>query len=357
MSQDLVPQNFGQLSSLVTPDMLDEADEFGASIVGGFAILGYRGKVWRLRYRGEEQNLINTETKDPLSSVEVVMVRAAPVLSKLYYAKGYVEGSSEAPDCWSSNGQTPDASVQAPVCESCVACPMNAFGSRITEAGKKGKACSDSKRVAIVPLEDIDNEVYGGPMLTRVPAASLQELKLFSDKMKSLGYPIFAVGVRIRFDINEPYPKLTFSAIRPLTDDEMQKVLALRDDPRTARILNETVEAIERAAAPVEEEESAFEQPPAKPAPAPQPAPVAPKAAPARPVAATATKPATTLAAAPKPAPAKPAPRLGGIAAAVANPTVAAKSAPKPVPQQVEENAPSTIDADLDAELEALLKS
>ena len=342
MAQDLaniLPKNFG-VASAVFADVAG-GDELGAGITGGFAVLGYRGKVWRLKHRGEEVNCINPETGDALGSVEMVIVRAAATLSKVFYQGGFVDGSNSAPDCWSSNALVPDPGVLAPQCESCLLCPQNKFGARITESGKESKACSDTKRVAVVPLDDLENESYGGPMLLRIPAASLTELKGYSDKMKQFGFKYFQIGTRIRFDLDVAYPKLLFQAMRALDDDEAVRVVALRDDPRTIRILNEITEHVE----PIQTDEQAlagaFEQPPAPKAPAAAPRPALRPVVAARP-AAVAPKPVAVapkpVAVAPKPvahpggiaaAVAKPVARPGGIAAAVAKPT------PRPVPKPV----------------------
>ncbi len=355
MAQDLtIPQNFGAPSTVFSANDLAEADELGAGVTGGFSVLGCRGKVWRLKHRGEETPLVN-EQGDPVSSVELVIIKSAPTICKTYYANGYSPDSNVAPDCWSTNGQAPDVDVEAPVSATCSACAFNQFGSRITESGNKGKACSDAKRLAVVPLLDIPNEVYSGPMLLRVPAASLGDMKTYADKMKSLGHPYFAIGTRIKFDMNEAYPKFLFGAIRPLTDDEALLVKELRDDPRVSRILNESIElALAPRQSHEERVDSAFEQPPA-PAPAPVARPVAAQVATGAPRPTTAARPAPTptqgvrpapsaLAggAAPKPAPVqtRPAPRPGGIAAAVARPV---QPAAKPVAQQpLEEEAPPT---------------
>ena len=342
MAQDLaniLPKNFG-VASAVFADVAG-GDELGAGITGGFAVLGYRGKVWRLKHRGEEVNCINPETGDALGSVEMVIVRAAATLSKVFYQGGFVDGSNSAPDCWSSNALVPDPGVLAPQCESCLLCPQNKFGARITESGKESKACSDTKRVAVVPLDDLENESYGGPMLLRIPAASLTELKGYSDKMKQFGFKYFQIGTRIRFDLDVAYPKLLFQAMRALDDDEAVRVVALRDDPRTIRILNEITEHVEPAQTDEQVLAGAFEQPPAPKAPAAAPRPALRPVVAARP-AAVAPKPVAVapkpVAVAPKPvahpggiaaAVAKPVARPGGIAAAVAKPTP--RPASKPV--------------------------
>jgi hypothetical protein len=275
MSNEMVPSNFGPVSAKFRN--VEKDNELEAGIKSGFGLIGYRGKVWSIRYRGEERPLMREDGDGPRGSIEVVLLKAAGNLSKIFYENGYIEGSNAAPDCSSANGLTPDAGVPNKKASSCATCPMNAWGSRVTPAGKQGKACSDSKRIAVAPLNDINNEVYGGPMLLRVPAASLNDLAHYGTKMKGLGYPYYGIATRISFDPKESYPKFVFQGIRPLTDDEAVVVLKLRDDPTVSRVLSE-VETEVRGEAPQASMESAFEQPPAPVAPAPVPVAPAPVA-------------------------------------------------------------------------------
>lgn len=271
MSNIVIPNNFGTVSTRFANQKME--DDLSAGVSTGFGIISYRGKVWRTKFRGEETSLMREDGDGPRSSIEVVILKAANHLSKIYYKDGYKDGSTESPDCFSTNGVTPDINSKAKQANTCANCPMGAWGSRITPAGKPGKACSDSKRAVVVPLADMDNEVFGGPMLLRIPAASLQDLAQYGQKMAALGYQYYTIGTRISFDTNEAFPKFVFGAIRPLTDAEADRVLALRDDPRVARILSE---AEVTSDAPVAAPASVFEQPaPAPKIAAPKPAPVA----------------------------------------------------------------------------------
>jgi hypothetical protein len=255
MSNVMIPSNFGAVSTRFANQKVE--DDLSAGVSAGFGIISYRGKVWRTKFRGEETSLMREDGDGPRASIEVIILKAANHLSKIFYKDGYKEGSTESPDCFSTNGLTPDINSKAKQANTCANCPMNAWGSRITPAGKPGKACSDSKRAVVVPLGDMDNEVFGGPMLLRIPAASLQDLAQYGQKMGALGYPYYAIGTRISFDVKEAFPKFVFNAIRPLTDEEADRVIELRDDPRVGRILSEAEVSVEAAPA-----EPAFEQQP-----------------------------------------------------------------------------------------------
>lgn len=287
MSTELaLPQGFGAVSSIFAGQQASN-DELGNGVNSSYGIVGYRGKVWSIKFGGKETQLMRDDGDGPRGSIEVVILKAASPISKIYYAGGYQDGSNAPPDCWSTNGVTPDASAANKQCGTCAACPMNAWGSRVTEAGKQGKACSDSRRIAIVPVNDMANEMFGGPMLLRVPAASLKDLKAYGELLNSYHYPYYACATRISFDPAEAFPKFVFKAMRPLTDVEAKQVLGLREDRRVANILNEATDLAPRQEAPALPA-SPFEEPVApKAAPAPAAAPTAapkaaaPKAAPA----------------------------------------------------------------------------
>lgn len=295
-----------------------EADDLSAGVSGGFAVMSFRGSRWKIKYQGEEHPILNSDG-DPVASLEAVILKANPHITKNYYEQGYTEGAAEAPDCFSLDGITPDAGVENPQSQTCARCPKNVFGSRITPAGKKAKACQDNRRLAIVPAADLENDTFGGPMLLRIPAASLAELALMGKNLKARGFPYNAVTVRIGFDMDVSYPKLTFRPVRPLTDDEAVQVRALLSDDKLERILAEAVELRDDAPAEAEvPKDDLFEQPPAaaaKPAPAATKAKAAASAAAkpaaAAPVAAKAPKPAAAAKPAAKPAPVAAAPAAG----------------------------------------------
>jgi hypothetical protein len=283
-----------------------------AGVRSPYAIIGYKGKVWTVRYNGETRQVLR-ETQpgmppEPEAFLDVVIVDASPMLSKTFYASGYVEGSTEAPDCSSINGITPDAGVKAKQAETCALCPQNVWGSSTNEStGKKGKACSDGRRIAVVPIRDITNESFGGPMMLRIPPASLQAGQQYASKLAPLGVDTHMVATRISFDVKEAYPSFVFTAIRVLTPDEFATVLKMRETSETKAILyNSTAGADVPALPPPDNgraDVSAVQgiAPPVAPPAAAAPLPGATPTPPAPP-------PAPPAAAAPAPAPTPPAP-------------------------------------------------
>lgn len=216
-----------------------ENNDLSEGVAQSFGVVSFKGKVWRVKYKGEEKIVKHPETGDPMSSLIAVVVKSSPQISKIYYPGSYVEGSDDAPDCFSIDGVRPDPgspNVQAPTC---AACPKNVWGSKITEQGNKTKACADSRRMAIVPYPDLRNENFGGPLLLRVPPASLQELDTYGKQLQRMGVPYQAVITKITFDHELAYPKLKFEAIKGLSADEAKTVLELMNGDVVTRMLAE----------------------------------------------------------------------------------------------------------------------
>jgi hypothetical protein len=209
---ELTHKKFGAVASAFGPSSRGN-DELSSGIQGGFSVVSIRGKAWRIKYQGEERVLMRDDGDGPRSSMEVVLIKASNNIAKIFYEHGYEEGSSSPPDCWSTDGQKPDAAAPKKQCATCAGCPHNAFGSA---PNGKGKACQDSKRVAIVPAANVDNDVFGGPMLLRVPPASLKELRSYADKLNALGYDYWTVVTRLSLDVDTEYPRIIFNAVKQM---------------------------------------------------------------------------------------------------------------------------------------------
>lgn len=250
MSNLVIPPQFQNAQALAALDPTwDQKSEFSAGIRRGFAVISVRGKVWRVVHQGVSRPVTRPGTNEPASSLEVILVAATAGLSKVYYSGNYVEGSDDPPTCFSHDGIKPDRSVAEPQASMCALCPLNAWGSKVTEQGKQTKACADSKRLAILPaggeslpeaerINVLMNEAFGGPMLLRVPAASMSELAGYDGDMGQMGFKLHAVVTRMTFDIDAAYPKIKFEPVRPLSVAEFQEVLFWRESAQVKDMLN-----------------------------------------------------------------------------------------------------------------------
>jgi hypothetical protein len=317
-------------------------DDLGAGVQGGFAIISYRGKNWRIKHQGSEVPVLRNDGDGPADNIEVVIVKAAENLSKIWYEKQYTPGSTTPPDCFSTNGITPDPASPKLQNNMCKPCRWNQFG---TANNGKGKACMDSKRLAVVPAGDLHNEIHGGPMLLRVPATSLTPLKQYGINLDAYGIKSACmVATRISFNPEKEHPEFVFRPIRALNDEEAKVVMQLRESDQVDRIINVAVDEMVNHEPEVKQpepepkkEEHFFEQPETLKAPQKAHASQIREKAPERPV----LKSVQSTPQAPKPAPRAP--------------QEAKKPAPAPAPLEQEESVPQGFDDALDDELEALL--
>lgn len=213
-----------------------------SGVNSSYPIISYKGKVWHVNEGDNSVLVADEESGDPKASIEVVLLKANSKLSKIYYEAGYEEGSTAKPNCYSNDSVTPALDAQEPQHATCGGCPHNAWGSRITDAGGKGKACGDSRRVAVAPIGELDR-----PMLLRIPAASLKELTEYGKGLDKRNAPYSAVVTKVGFDHEVAYPKLTFKALRWLDEAEVDAVAAL-----DAQLL-ENICALNIASAPAPE--------------------------------------------------------------------------------------------------------
>lgn len=247
---------------------------------GGFTVMSIKSKVFHIT-RGDEKTLVTKPGEvDPAASIEVVLLNANPNPSRVYYSGGYTEGADNKPDCYSNNGKTPEADAQDPQSANCATCVHAQYGSKISEAGKKGWACSNSRRMAIATPDNLDD-----PMLIRVPGASLKPLAAYARELDGHGYQFNEVITKIGFDYSVAYPALTFKAVGLVDPDMLADVIKRASSDVVSQIIGtmamanrdeapaESVAALPKKAAakPVEPVEPAVKVAAAKPKPKPAP--------------------------------------------------------------------------------------
>lgn len=201
---------------------LDDATKalMGGGGGGGVKRISIKGGVWRMMVNGKEI------AKNEDRSMNVVIAAAAPKVSRTFYLKQYSEGGDvTAPDCWSADGETPDAKAANPQAKRCVDCPQNVKGSGQGDS----RACRYSQRLAVLLANDLKGDLF---QLT-LPAASIfgegapgkWPLQTYAKMIGSKGIPITAVVTEMRFDTDSATPKLTFKPVRVLESAEHQAVI------------------------------------------------------------------------------------------------------------------------------------
>lgn len=215
----------------------DLTDKLAGSGGGGRRI-SIRGSAFREIVNGKEVRV--TEER----SLNVVLINAAPI-SRMYYGGEYdADAAAVPPTCWSSDTETPDPKVPVEQRQSdrCTDCPMNIKGS-----GKgDSRACRYQQRVAVMLEGEIDKkEVYQ----LQLPATSVfgdgskdaMPLQAYGRYLKAHNTHVISIVTKMRFDIDASVPTLTFSAVRPLTQEEVDVCVEMRDSPAAINAITLTV--------------------------------------------------------------------------------------------------------------------
>ncbi len=94
--------------------------------------------------------------KPPLRVVLVGVAQANA--QRQFYIKSYdPNAEATAPDCWSNDGNKPDASIKAPQGKTCETCPQNVKGS----GSGNTRACRFERRVAVILPDEVGGNNHG----------------------------------------------------------------------------------------------------------------------------------------------------------------------------------------------------
>jgi hypothetical protein len=230
------------------------AESLADGIGSSYGIVGYKGKVWSLRLRGETHMFVRPDDGSPAAFLDVIVLRSPGYKSKSYYPAGTFQDGQigTRPTCAALDGATPDADIATPQSNACAVCPKNVF--KVNAEGRKTRDCSDYKRLAVLILPSMTKALLGAPLMEpvflRVPAASLNDLAMLGEGMSAQGFHYSSYVTRIGFNPEKPHPQMTFRALQPLTDREAPLVLPLREDQTAIRITGENEVGKQRTAVP-----------------------------------------------------------------------------------------------------------
>jgi hypothetical protein len=248
---NIIPFESGTLPAHFSAVNVSELNtDLTAHASGGFPVISIKGKVFAVVRDGDRKVLPNPKDPDsPATSIDVVLLKVNKGTSKVFYAKGYSEGSEGSkPDCYSNDGIKPDANIESPQSKVCATCKWNQWGSKIGENGSKGKACQDSVRMAVATPNLVND-----PYLLRVPPATIRSLGEYGQMLAKRNVAYNMVVTKIGFDMESPTPKLTFKPVGLLDEETYKQVERVMQSDTVGQILGSGfVSVAEPIEAPVE---------------------------------------------------------------------------------------------------------
>jgi len=176
-------------------------------------------------------------------SMKIILINAAPV-SRMFFEGTYVKGQKTKPTCWSSDTQSPDKAVpedqrQAKFCKDC---KQHIKGSGQGDT----RACRFQQRIAVALDGDLHNEsvyqvtlpstsVFGDAEGKKMP------LQAYGRHLKAYNTPAISIVTEMRFDIDSATPKLVFSPVRALEEEELKAAVKLQSHPDTIKAITMNV--------------------------------------------------------------------------------------------------------------------
>lgn len=243
----------------------DLTKSLAGSAGGGSKRISIRGGVFRKIVGGEEVGKLTTR------EMNVIIINARKNVSRVFYAGKYSSDEVVPPTCWSNDGDVPDPAVENKQSSHCATCPNNVAGS-----GDNGsRACRYQRRVAILLEGDNSGDVY---QLT-LPSKSIfgkgeGNVHPFESYVKFIAGNSFNINqiiTQVSMDLDSDTPKLLFSPMRHIRQDEWELVKEASDTPAAKNAITMTVAQTDGVkkplvlqGKPVDEE---FEKPVAKAAP------------------------------------------------------------------------------------------
>ncbi len=202
--KDLIPLNNVQLPAYLQGFQSSLNDNL-VTQRESFPRISLRGRQFRFKKDGEETSL---SMGMPLNIV-ILLADPAKGCGKSYYIEAYQSDSGDPPDCSAANGQIPDNWVDDPQSSSCATCPHSEWGSATDQNGTptKGKACSDVKRLFVVPPNDPGSaDIF----LLQIPPASLKALSNYGRQLAKHGIPVEGVITKVQF-VDSEFPQVEFT--------------------------------------------------------------------------------------------------------------------------------------------------
>jgi len=209
------------------PDYLKEVqlDDVTRALVGGGSDQTKRialgANKFVLKVNGTEIS------KTPTNKLEVVIVNASKHISRTFYAKAWDPKADAAPpDCWSNDGEKPDASCKEPQNNTCVGCPQDINGS----GQGATKACRKNRRIAVALASDLGGDVY---QMTLQSKSIFYDMKApgdldhmpfnqYAKYVGTQGYNLNSLVTEMRFDEDSTVGKLYFRPVRFLEKPEWE---------------------------------------------------------------------------------------------------------------------------------------
>lgn len=203
---------------------------------------------------GKFVRVVNGDVAGKLNSpMRVVLVGVAQATAqRTFYIKAYdPSAEATAPDCWSNDGNKPDASIKNPQGKTCETCSQNVKGS----GQGNTRACRFERRVAVVLPDEVGGNNHGDIYQLRLASKSifgkgagqLFPLNAYIDYVIANGENIDGVITELSFD-DDDNQQVRFRAVEFVASHpDLQAVIdEAVESPEIQKAVTLTVAAVDK---------------------------------------------------------------------------------------------------------------
>lgn len=222
------------------PDFLQTAgvSELTKQLAGktGVKRIVPKNGIFRKVVGGEEMGKVK-------GNLNAIIVNASPKVGRIFYIKQWTpEAEPSAPDCFSNDGNAPDAGSANPQADRCDACPQNVKGS----GQGNSKACRYSQRLALVLEEDFGTSLEGEVYQMNLASKSLfgdsvgDNTHTFSNYTKYLannGKSLDYVVTQISFNEDNDNQSVLFTPVRFINKGEYSVTSTVGAKPEVQKMV------------------------------------------------------------------------------------------------------------------------
>lgn len=195
--------------------------------------------IFRKVVGGEEMGKVK-------GNLNAIIVNASPKVGRIFYLKQWTpDAEPSAPDCFSNDGNAPDAGATNPQADRCDACPQNVKGS----GQGNSKACRYSQRLAMVLEEDFGTSLEGEVYQMNLASKSLfgdsrgdnthtfnNYTKYLANNGKSLDY----VVTQLSFNEDNDNQSVLFTPVRFINKAEYAVTATVGSKPEVQKMVTMT---------------------------------------------------------------------------------------------------------------------
>jgi len=224
------------------PDFLQASgvSELTKSLMGsGVKRIVPKNGIFRKEVGGKEMGRIKGD-------LNVVVVNSSPKVGRIFYAGAWTpDAKPVSPDCFSNDGNVPDAGSENKQADRCDSCPKNIKGS----GQGNSKACRYSRRIAVLLEDDFDTALEGSVYQMNLASKSLfgdsptptshmfeGYVKYLGNNGKSLDWYI----TKLSFNEDNDNQSILFSAVEHIKRHQYDVITKVGNTPEVQKMVTMT---------------------------------------------------------------------------------------------------------------------